>query len=229
LAGSFAGFPDGPLAATVVPSLFIAEAMGSIDNLAELKLMLYLFWRLNQKRPAPRFLRLSDLDSDSVIREGLASASDGTLEAALDRLIADSLILRRAVQTGERRDEFYFLNTSAGRRAVRYLEAGTLDRGVVAIPEEPLRPDRRSSIFHLYEQNVGMVTPLIVDELTAAERDYPGEWVEEAFREAVRYNRRSWSYVQGILRRWAVEGKGDNTTRRRTARSSHPSSGRGGL
>src|SRR5439155_26214621 len=109
------------------------------------------------------------------------------------------------------------------------LEPGTAERGVVAIREEPLRPDRRSSIFHLYEQNVGMVTPLIVDELTAAEREYPGEWVEEAFREAVRYNRMSWSYVQGILRRRAVEGKGDNSTRRRTARSSHPSSGRGGL
>jgi DNA replication protein len=229
VAMSFSGFPDGPLAATVVPSLFISEAIRSIDNLAELKLMLYLCWRFNQGRPAPRCLKRSNLDADSVIRDGLLSASNGTLSTALDRLVADGLILRRAVQTADAREEYYFLNTSTGRRAVSYLEAGKLDPGVVALPEESLRPDRRSSIFHLYEQNVGMLTPLIVDELTSAEHDYPGVWIEEAFREAVRHNRRSWSYVQRILQRWAVEGKGDNATGGRSARSSRPSAGRGGV
>jgi len=228
LAASFAGFPDGPLATTIVPSLFIAEAIRSIDDLAELKLMLYLFWRFNQKRPAPRFLKRSNLEADGVIRDGLGAAGDGALAASLDRLVADGLILRRAVQIADVRDEFYFLNTSTGRRAVSQLEAGKLDHGVLSIPEESLRPDRRSSIFRLYEQNVGLVTPLIVDELTSAEHDYPGDWIEEAFREAVRYNRRSWSYVQRILQRWAVEGKGDNAAGGRSARSSHSAGGRGG-
>ena len=229
MASSFAGFPDGPLAATVVPSLFIAEAIRSIDDLAELKLMLYLFWRFGQKRPTPRFLKRSNLEVDSIIRAGLAPAGDEALSAALDRLVADGLILRRAVQISETRDEFYFLNTSAGRRAVSLLEAGQLDHGVIAIPEESLRPDGRSSIFHLYEQNVGMITPLIVDELTAAEQDYPGEWIEEAFREAVRNNRRRWSYIERILQRWAVEGKRDDATGRRSARSSRPASGSDGV
>ena len=78
-----------------------------------------------------------------------------------------------------------------GRRAVADLEAGTLERGVVSRPEEPLHVDRRSSIFLLYEQNIGLLSPLIVEELTNAEREYPSEWIDEAFREAVRRNRRS--------------------------------------
>ena len=227
MAVPFAGFPDGSLAATIVPSVFFAEAMASIDDLAELKLILYLFWRIGQKRPAPKFLRRADLEADSVIRGGLSLGGDAILSAALDRLVADRLILRRTVEQAGRSNEWYFLNTQAGRRAVADLEAGRLDVGLVARPEEPLRTDRRSSIFHLYEQNVGLLTPLIVDELTAAEREYPGDWIEEAFREAARRNRRSWAYVNRILQRWSVEGKGDQATGGRAPRSGGSASGRG--
>jgi DnaD/phage-associated family protein len=207
--------------------VFVAEALRSIEDIDELKLILYLFWRFGQKRPAPRFLKRSTIAADSVIREGLGLPNDGSLNTALDRLVADQLLLRRTVMIDDTRDECYFLNTSAGRRGVAELEAGSLDVSLVAIPEEPLRSDPRSSIFQLYEQNVGMLSPLIVEELSAAERDYPGDWIEEAFRESVRYNRRSWSYVQRILQRWAVEGKGDQTAGGRPTRSGRSAANRG--
>jgi DNA replication protein len=213
----FAGFPDGSLAATVIPSVFFAEALGSISDLSELKLILYLFWRIGQQRPAPRYLRRADLEADGVIRAGLGSGGNATLLAALDRLVADRLLLRRAVEQRGLLDDWYFLNTSTGRRAVADLEAGTLERGVVSQPEEPLHVDRRSSIFLLYEQNIGLLSPLIVEELTNAEREYPSEWIDEAFREAVRRNRRSWAYVSRILQRWSVEGKGDSPPGRRAS------------
>lgn len=216
----FAGFPDGRLAATVVPSVFFAEAMASIDDLDELKLILHLFWRMGQRHPAPKYIQRSDLLADRVVRGGLSSSGEASVTGALDRLVGDRLILRRTVERAGQNDEWYFLNTQSGRRAVADLEAGTLEVGLVAQPEEPLRADLRSSIFHLYEQNVGLLTPLVVDELTMAEREYPGEWIEEAFREAVRRNRRSWSYVSRILQRWSVEGKGDSAVGGRASRSS---------
>nr|AFK79161.1 DnaD/phage-associated protein [uncultured bacterium F25-01] len=211
----FAGFPDGSLAATVIPSVFFAEALGSIGDLGELKLILYLFWRIGQRRPAPRFFRRADLEADSAIRAGLGSGGTATLAASLDRLVADKLVLHRTVEQAGQIEDWYFLNTSAGRRAVDDLEAGTLVRGVISRPEEPLQVDRRSSIFLMYEQNIGLLTPLIVEELTNAERDYPGDWIDEAFREAVRRNRRSWAYVNRILQRWSVEGKGNQSPGRR--------------
>ena len=70
-------------------------------------------------------------------------------------------------------------------------------------------PGRRPTIYELYEQNVGLLTPLLVEELREAAETYPAEWIEEAFREAVGYNRRNWRYVRRILENWATQGRGE--------------------
>jgi len=65
----------------------------------------------------------------------------------------------------------------------------------------------RPNIFTLYEQNIGLLAPLIADELKDAADHYPAEWIEAAFREAVQHNKRKWSYIHAILRRWETEGR----------------------
>ena len=66
----------------------------------------------------------------------------------------------------------------------------------------------RPTIFVLYEQNIGLLTPMIADELRDAEQHFPAEWIADAFREAVLHNKRSWKYVLAILERWRTEGRG---------------------
>jgi DNA replication protein len=209
----FAGFPDGRLRATALPSLLFSEILAEIDDLAELKLVLYLFWRLGQTRRAPRFLTRREIEADVSIRRGLDVHGKEALARALDRVVARGVLLRRQIEWGETREECYFLNTGGGRRTVRDLESGKLDLGQVVLPEEPDRRDERTNVFRLYEENVGLVTPLIAEQLAEAEREYPGEWIEDAFRLAVAYNRRSWRYVERILQRWATEGKDDEAHR----------------
>jgi DnaD/phage-associated family protein len=70
------------------------------------------------------------------------------------------------------------------------------------------------NIFAIYEQNIGMITPMIAEELKEAERLYPPRWIEEAFKEAVTLNKRSWKYIARILERWASEGKDSGEHRR---------------
>ncbi|NCC35610.1 MAG: DnaD domain protein, partial [Chloroflexia bacterium] len=64
-----------------------------------------------------------------------------------------------------------------------------------------------------YEQNIGLVTPMLIDELREAEERYPREWIEEAMREAVRSNARSWRYIRKVLERWAANGRQDAADR----------------
>lgn len=156
------------------------------------------------------------------MRKGLAGLGVSALSQALDRLVDGGVLLHRRMELKGKQEECYFLNTAGGRKAVRDLESGRLDLGQVVLPEAP--PDRvaRPSIFALYEQNIGLLTPLLADELRAAERLYPWEWIEDAFREAVSYNRRSWRYVQRILERWAAEGKDDGAAGRRARRTRRP-------
>ena len=74
---------------------------------------------------------------------------------------------------------------------------------------EPPAPDNDNLII-AYEQNIGMVTPMISDRLKDAEDDYPLSWILEAIEIAVSANVRKWSYINGILKRWKVEGKDSN-------------------
>lgn len=217
---AFSGFPDGALAATLLPSLFFVEVLGEIDDLAELKVTLFLFWRLGQKKVSPRYATLRELEADPTIRRGLSGIPDG-LARGLAAATARGTVLRRSIELGGVVEECYFLNTDSGRRAIADLETGRLELGQVVLPESaPVSPER-PNIFRIYEQNVGLLTPLIVEQLADAERTYPGEWIEEAFRQAVAYNRRSWRYVQRILERWASEGKVDEAS----GRGNGPTSG----
>ncbi|GAH24252.1 unnamed protein product, partial [marine sediment metagenome] len=69
-------------------------------------------------------------------------------------------------------------------------------------------------IFTLYEQNMGMLTPMIAEELREAEKLYPETWIRDAIKEAVNQNKRKWSYISAILERWLAEGRSDGTYRR---------------
>lgn len=70
--------------------------------------------------------------------------------------------------------------------------------------------DEPANIFLLYEQNIGMITPLLKDELMSAEDEYPSEWIVEAVKLAVVNNVRKWSYARAILERWKVNGYKEN-------------------
>ncbi len=72
----------------------------------------------------------------------------------------------------------------------------------------------RPDIFGLYEQNIGVVTPILADRLTEALDTYPEEWIRDAIAESVAYNRRNWRYIQRILENWSTEGRADETNRR---------------
>ena len=117
---------------------------------------------------------------------------------------------------------YLLANTAQGREALRHgRRTGPGRRGVVS---EPHIAQERPNIYDLYEQNIGLLQPLLAEQLLEAERDYPREWIEDAFRIAVENNARNWRYIDAILRRWAAEGRdsdgGAHGTRHRTIRRS---------
>jgi DnaD/phage-associated family protein len=121
------------------------------------------------------------------------------LTEALARAVDRGTLLMTRWERGdgvvERR---YFANSPRGRAAV-----GAMDRGQT--PARATLPER-PNIFTLYEQNIGPLTPLMADELRDAEQTYAEDWIAEAFREAVRQNKRNWKYILAILERWRTEG-----------------------
>lgn len=208
---AFDGFPPGRLRVTPVPDLFFSELLAQIDEPAELKLTLHLIWRL-ARHDAPRCASHRDLSADAQLQRMLpAGALDTALAAAVARRTLVELRVRNPADESER---FYFLNDEAGRRDLALVRQGKLKLQRGAAPAETPAEAAKPNIFALYEQHIGMLTPLIAQQLEDAATQYAPEWVADAFAEAARRDKRSWRYIETILQRWQRDGRKPVTPRK---------------
>lgn len=217
----FVGFPDVKMKAVVIPDLFFTDLLPQIDDLAELKLTLHCFWLLNEQSGEFRYLRGADLREDATLLQSLALDNElhtpaAALAKALERAVARNTLLRLDIESPDptaadagalKVEDWYFMNTAKGRQTLALVRQGKLHELQSAIPEEARLRVERPNIFVLYEQNIGLMTPLIADQLRDLEKNYPPDWITEAFDIAVSRNKRSLRYIQAILKRWETEGK----------------------
>jgi len=215
---TFAGFPDdSKLSATAFPALFFTELLPMIDDLAELKVVLYSFWALNQKDGIFRYLLREEYDNE-ILLDGLKIARpefdpQATLENALALAVARCILLCTPVTLPNSEIEIFCVNTHKGRVAISQVQAGAYKQGINGRPIEIL--PERPNIYKIYEANIGMVDSAILrDKLKDAEQEYPPEWIAEAISLAVQMNKRNWRYIEAILKRWRTEGKQDEYARR---------------
>ncbi len=61
-------------------------------------------------------------------------------------------------------------------------------------------------ISKLYEENIGVLTPVAADRLKDIAERYPPGWFGEALKEAVARGARNLKYIESILERWKAEG-----------------------
>jgi DnaD/phage-associated family protein len=198
-----------------VPGQFFSQLLPEIDYLGELKLILYVFWRIEQMEGDFPYLRRADLATDRRFMQGLNENPDEAqtvLDEALDKAVLRGMLLRATVRMEHSEETLYFLNTPRSRAAVDAILSGkrrtVQDPG---LPVEPL-PDL-PNIFQLYEENIGLLTPMLADTLREAETAYPAAWIEEAMRIAVENNVRRWRYVEAILNSWKEEGRDEQDRR----------------
>jgi DNA replication protein len=161
-----------------LPGSFFTQAMPKIQDLAELKTVLYVSYLILRKQERPYFVTYKELLSYEL----MAAMGEEILGQALNSAVEHGVLLHSTLNTNGVLEDVYSLTADS-------------------------RQPSAVNIFALYEQNIGMITPMIAEELKEAEKLYPPQWIEEAFREAVTLNKRSWKYIARILERWASEGK----------------------
>lgn len=61
-------------------------------------------------------------------------------------------------------------------------------------------------ISRVYESEIGVLTPMIADELREASISYSLKWILDAIKESATQNKRVWKYVLAILTRWKAQG-----------------------
>ncbi len=201
----FAGVPGGRIEVTPLPNVIFSEVLPEIDDLAEAQVTLHVFYLLYHKKGTLRFVRSNELKADATLRRALARGGqpvEEILARGLKKAEARGTLLR-VVSDGE---EWYLFNTAESRRAIERLERGERPENPKVRRAEPVA-EEPPNIFKLYEQNIGVLTPLIAEELKEAEKEYPPQVIMDAFRIATENNVRKWSYVRAILEDWTREGK----------------------
>ena len=207
----FSGFPEGKVPVVSLPETLYDQLIPIIDDLDELRVTLLVLWRLSRMQSAAApWVTLKELRADNAIRTVTSQSINGTWEQALERALARAVnrgtLLACSYEMADKSMEIrYFANSPRGRATVAALRRGeSPDRFVT---------DERPNIYTLYEQNIGPLTALLSEDLTEAESTFPEAWIEEAFHEAVKLNKRNWKYIYAILKRWQEEGK-DEVDRR---------------
>ena len=218
----FKGFPS-KMRFTSVPDFFLTKLLPQISDITELKTTLHIFQALYHKRGYPRFTTYKELLGNKSLMSSLkedVKPPDEVLRHALEMATKRGTILHLALDRDGVPEDIYFLNTESDRQVISKIQNGDLRlSGLKA--KEPAYVDTGEppDIFSLYEQNIGMLTPLIADELRDAEQLYPQYWIRDAIKEAVALNKRSWRYIAKILENWSAEGKSDGTHRRDTKKT----------
>jgi DnaD/phage-associated family protein len=174
----------------------LGSLLVEISDIAELKCTLRFFWYAAQVRGAPKCVPVSDLETDALLV--------GTLGSSTEVLRG----IRLAVTRGTLIDVegWLLLRTPQNQRATE-----TLGEVPTAAIQEPLGVSR-PNVYALYESNIGMITPMVAEELRSAEEEFPSDWLEAAIREAVKSNARKWRYVLAVLERWKRDGRGDRVS-----------------
>lgn len=248
----FTGFSTDRQKTVRVPEGFFEDVLPSITSMLEMKVTLYLFWRLargGQNSASPRMVGWCELAEDDRLRAALSQikgprAHADALREGLELAVARGTLLQIFVREEERGPDakskngakeitpsvaWYTLNTRESRGWIEALGNGEIDISQTPLVSVTLFGGgsntgaasnghgvngkslriiiERPSVYALYEQNIGLLTPILAERLQEAEGRYPAEWIESAFEEAVTNNKRNWRYIERILERWAAEGK----------------------
>ena len=208
---TFDGFPKN-MRYTPLPNVFFSQILPDVQDAAELKVVLHVFYLLYPKKGYPKYVAESELLSDKALVSGAGGAD--AVRRGLRQSLERGTLIRCDLERNGKPVALYFLNSEEGREACDKVKSGEIDLAASPVREACEGAAEMPNIFELYERNIGMLTPMIGDELKEAERVYPAFWIEDAFREAVSRNKRSWRYIEAILKRWASEGRGDGETGR---------------
>lgn len=196
------GFPlPDDFATTRVPNAVLGRVLSTIDDADEIKLILRAIWLLEHQRGYPRYITRNDLRRDRILSVTIPDQSD------FDQILKSAIERGVFVEASINNNTCLMLNTESARRASIEVSplTGSLNEDNNGW-ETPAASTRSDDAFRTYEENIGILSPMIRQSILAALEDFTDEDITHAVRIAVENESRSWSFVAGVLRRWARDG-----------------------
>jgi DNA replication protein len=219
----FKGFSSKTKNNIQIPSEFFSEILPGLDEPDEMKAVLFVFWYLQIRDENTGYVTITELMAEPVVSSVFAldgEKPEQRLKDAFKKAVNDGILLC-GTKGGE---TYFFINTPRGKAMQKGLVSGEWQPADSNLPVIPIT-ENRPNIFTLYEQNIGMLTPIVADILVDAEKIYPTGWIEEAMKIAVERNARNWRFIEAILRSWKEKGRDEKDQRTTTESRKRDSEG----
>jgi DNA replication protein len=194
-----------------IPRDYFESHLSTASSFDELHTLLAVI-RIQASRPGLN----APVEEESIIGDRRLSAVLGTTSVAqsstsrimraLNQAVIRGALIREPVESDSRQSIVY-------RRAGEPESiGGGGDATVDALDghgsrDSVERNEQAASVYAAYEDNIGLLTPLIADQIRLALELYPSSWIHEAINDAVAYNRRQWRYIQRVLQNWSADGR----------------------
>jgi len=199
----FNGFPEGETDHIIIPPDYFVNYLPLVDDLDELKLNLIILWISSQSEKLLLLFSLENLTADPNIFN-IFNRDQSRIQNALEKSVKrESLLIIFEEKTNK---TLYFLNTPFNKIIFEEIKAEKISLADFS-SNELVSMNHPSNIFRLYEENLGILTPMITEILKEDESEFPAHWIREAIQIAVQHNARNWKYVHAILVSWKNEGK----------------------
>ena len=212
-----------------VPAQLFTEILPRLHNESQLRATLYTWYAIASRGSGQRYAYLSQLLTDPVLLSWFThlGGKNGILHG-LDLSCREGIFLQLQIDED---DKILAPNDESGARLISNLKADMKSELVAhrnqsrgSNPRTDYEKAAVSTVIEKYENEIGILTPVIADMIAIAEQAYPTTWILEALDIAAQSNARSWKYVTAILARWKNEGK--NNDNEETSRFSSQQSGR---
>ena len=211
-----------------VPVQFFSEILLDIEDEAELRVALYIWYAITRKVGGQRFVLESDIRNDPLLMNWfIHKGGTEKLSSSINLTQKRGLFIRAELPN----NDFVLLpNDEAGQRL---LNRFIMESEVLHDQTQPTKPSRnqslstRSPVAIKYEQEIGIITPSIASTLQDSESRYPMDWILDAISVAAESNARSWRYIQTVLENWHKNGRNNGhkkVTRVPTTKSGRPES-----
>lgn len=217
----FQGFP-ARCQFTPVPDLFLNRLVPEM-NAEEVRLMLAIFSLLYRKKGYPRYVTEDEIAAHPALAG--CTRSPELLQGAVDK----GMLIQFMAAAENNQQPVFVLNNPEGQKALAAAVKGELKLTVMGTSKVLPSPAPAPDIFTIYEKNIGLLSPMIAEELKDALETYPEDWIRDAIKEAVSLNKRSIRYIQRILENWTNEGKNNATYRQDSERDKFVQGRYGGL
>lgn len=190
----------------ILTNHFADEILPRLYDADQVKLLLYVQARIAQQEGENRYLFLRQIVNSTTLAHWFGGMEiENRIRQAIKQAIQSGLLLSAKHASFPQRI-LIFQSDQTGKSSLQRLEQGLWQPTPTDHPVEDQAPPEKN-IYQLYEENIGPLTPLLSEDLTAAQEEYPYRWIEEAIHIAVQNNARSWRYVDAVLKSWQKEGK----------------------